>query len=228
MGTSAQSGLRIGIDGTCLGSRRGYGRYLRELLPPLLAQGRQHDFVIVLDRDTAANVGPLPTATLEPATRVSQAAAASARGNRSLHDMWTMGRAVARERFDLMFFPSVYSYFPVLGRTPVAVCMHDVIAERYGRVVFPSRRTRWRWRAKVTAARTQARALLTVSDWSRQALAEHFQMSAGEIFVTGEAASAIRPSRSFESKSAARAAASPAESRCSSSGRSCASINPKT
>ena len=63
--------LRIGIDGTCLGSGRGYGRYLRELLPPLLAVGHQHEFVIVLDRETAAKAGSLPTRTLEPTTRVS-------------------------------------------------------------------------------------------------------------------------------------------------------------
>jgi len=181
--------LRIGIDGTCLGSARGYGRYLRELLPPLLAHPSGHEYVLVLDHETAAAAGPLPAASIEPPTRVSQAGAASARGNRSLADMWTMGRAVARERFDLMFFPSVYSYFPVLGRTPVAVCLHDVIAERHGAVVFPTRRNRLLWNAKVKGALLQARGVLTVSEWSRQALAEHFGLDAQRIFVSVEAPS---------------------------------------
>ena len=179
--------LRIGVDGTCLGSARGYGRYLRELLPPLLALPGGHEFVLVLDRETAEQAGPLPAPSIEPATRQSQAGAASARGNRSLSDMWTMGRAVAREQFDLMFFPSVYSYFPVFGGTPIAVCLHDVIAERYGAIVFPTRRNRWMWNAKVRLALRQAGGVLTVSDWSRQALAQHFSLDASRIFVSIEA-----------------------------------------
>ena len=35
--------LKIGIDATCLASRRGYGRFLRELLPPLLEPDDDHE-----------------------------------------------------------------------------------------------------------------------------------------------------------------------------------------
>ena len=147
--------LRIGIDATCLGSRRGYGRFLRELLPALLECDRHNEYVLFADRHTAAEVEPLPARTVQPPTRASQVSAASARGRRSLRDLWTMRRAVAKERLDLLYFPSVYSYFPVPARVPVVVCIHDTIAERYGRTVFPTRRARWLLTAVVIGFKTQ-------------------------------------------------------------------------
>ena len=184
-------GLRIGVDGTCLASQRGYGRFLRELLPPLLEFDRANEYVLFVDRHTAARLGPLPLRVVEPATSVGQAEAASARGSRSLRDLWTMGRAVAREPLDLMYFPSVYSYFPVPGRVPVVVAFHDIIAERHARIVFPTLRTRWLWRAKVALALRRARAIITVSEWSRASLAERFRIPAERIFVTLEAPAAV-------------------------------------
>jgi len=183
----ARRGLRIGIDATCLASGRGYGRFLRELLPCLLARGEGHEVVLFIDRASAAELGPLPARTVEPPTRRKQAAAASARGHRSLADLWTMGRAVAREPLDCMFFPSVYSYFPVLGRVPIAVAIHDAIPERLGHLVFPSAKQRWLWRAKVAAACRQARAILTVSEWSRRTLVERLRIPPERISVAPEA-----------------------------------------
>ena len=187
--------LRIGIDATCLGSRRGYGRFLRELLPALLECDRHNEYVLFVDRHTAAEVEPLPARTVQPPTRASQVSAASARGRRSLRDLWTMRRAVAKERLDLFYFPSVYSYFPVPARVPVVVGIHDTIAERYGRTVFPTRRARWLWNVKVALARRQACALITVSEWSRRSIVEWFGVAPEDVFVTVEApAAAFRPS----------------------------------
>jgi glycosyltransferase involved in cell wall biosynthesis len=102
--------------------------------------------------------------------------------------MWRMGRAVARESLDVMYFPSVYSFYPVPGQTPVVVAIHDVIPERHGEVVFPTRWNRLLWNAKVALARRRARALITVSEWSRRALCEQFGTPENEIYVTLEAA----------------------------------------
>lgn len=192
MGESVSSGLRIGIDATCLASRRGYGRFLRELLPPLLEEAPPHELVLFLDRHAARESGPLPARSVQPETSASQAGAASARGSRNLRDLWIMGRAVARERLDAFYFPSVYSYFPVPPRLPVAVSFHDTIPERYGRIVFPTRGTRLFWNAKVALARRQARALITVSEWSRRRLCQQFHLAPERVHVAGEA-----PSPSF-------------------------------
>lgn len=177
--------LRIGIDGTCLGSGRGYGRFLRELLPPLLAQDA-HDYRLFLDAATASEVS-LPDMPVERlVTGESQASAASARGNRSPLDMLRMGRGVARHRLDAFYFPSVFSYFPVPRRIPLAVAIHDTIPERYGQVVFPDLRTRWLWTIKSRLARWQATTLITVSDYARHRIESEFHVRSDRIFVTPE------------------------------------------
>ncbi|MCA9510561.1 MAG: glycosyltransferase family 4 protein, partial [Myxococcales bacterium] len=188
---AARPGLRIGIDATCLGSGRGYGRFVRELLPPLVTLDDRNEYVLFVDEHTAAELGPLPARCVVPPTSQSQADAASARGQRRVVDMWRMGRAVADAQLDVMYFPSVYSFYPVPGRTPVAVAFHDIIPERYGAVVFPTRWNRFLWDAKVLLARRRARGLITVSEWSRRALAEHFGTPPDEIWVTLEAPSPV-------------------------------------
>jgi glycosyltransferase involved in cell wall biosynthesis len=182
---------RIGIDGTCLGSGRGYGRFLRELLPPLLAQAGDHEYVLFVDAATAARVAlpAMPVKLLE--TGASQAAAASARGARSPLDMLRMGRGVAREPLDAFYFPSVYSYFPLPPRLPMALAIHDTIPERHGTIVFPRWQNRALWWAKSRAARLQARTIVTVSEYARRQIAETFRMPAERIWVTPEAPSPV-------------------------------------
>jgi glycosyltransferase involved in cell wall biosynthesis len=187
--TTGGKRLRIGIDATCLGSNRGYGRFLRELLKPLIERSQSHEYILFLDEHTAEKAGPQQTRTVVIPTSAGQADAASATGRRGVSDMLRMGRAVAREGLDIMYFPSVYSYYPVLSRVPVVVGFHDTIAERYGEVVFPSLATRLAWQAKVALARLHSRGLITVSEWSRDSLAEVFGVPKDRIFVTPEAAS---------------------------------------
>ncbi len=183
------AGLRIGIDGTCLASGRGYGRFLRELLPPLLAQAGPHQYLLFVDAETAEQVAlpEMPIARLGAGE--SQAAAASARGSRGLGDMLRMGLGVARAPLDAFYFPSVYSYFPVPSRLPIAVAIHDTIPERHGAIVFPNAKTRLFWQAKSRAARWQARTIVTVSEYARRQLADVFGIAAERIFVTPEAPS---------------------------------------
>ena len=197
--------LRIGIDGTCLGSGRGYGRFLRELLPPLLAQAGSHEYVLFVDAETAARVTLPDMRVLRLETAASQAAAASARGSRSPLDLLRMGRGVARERLDAFYFPSIYSYFPLPRRLPMAVAIHDTIPERHGKIVFPSWKNRALWWAKSRAARRQARTIVTVSEYARRQIAETFAIPAQRIFVTPEA-----PSPVFSPVADARAAAAKA------------------
>jgi glycosyltransferase involved in cell wall biosynthesis len=194
--------LRIGIDGTCLGSGRGYGRFLRELLPPLLEQRADHEYVLFVDAETAAKVTLPAMPVVRLSTRVSQAQAASARGARSPLDLLRMGRGVARERLAAFYFPSVYSWFPLPPGLPVAVAIHDTIPERHGKIVFPSWRNRALWWAKSRAARLQARTIVTVSEYARRQIAETFAMPAERIFVTPEA-----PSPTFAPVADAHAAA---------------------
>jgi glycosyltransferase involved in cell wall biosynthesis len=185
------AGLRIGIDGTCLALTRGYGRFLRELMPPLLELDRRNEYVVFVDRHAARRIPPLAARVVEAPTSESQVDSASARGNRSVRDVWIMSRTVSREGLDVLYFPSVFSWFPVRTRARVAVAFHDTIAERHARVVFPTWRTRWFWKFKVELARRQAHGIITVSEWSKRSLADWFGIPAGRIFVTPEAPAAL-------------------------------------
>lgn len=181
------AGLRIGIDGTCLALKRGYGRFLREMIVPLLESDHDNEYTLFVDRHAARSIPKLPVRIVEPPTSANQVDQASARGNRSLPDVFRMSRAVSRERLDVIYFPSVFSWFPVRGPAKVAVAFHDTIAERYAKIVFPTWKTRTLWKLKVAWARRQADGILTVSEWSKRSLADWFGVPAERIFVTPEA-----------------------------------------
>ena len=102
-----------------------------------------------------------------------------------------MSRALSSARLDCLLFPTVYSYVPVLTSAAKVLIIHDVIAERFPEHVFPGRAERIRWRLKSALARGQADRLVTVSDYSRRGLVEHFGLSAERVAVAGEAPDSI-------------------------------------
>ena len=109
-------------------------------------------------------------------------------GARSPRDLLRLGRAAGRARFDVFLFPAVYSYFPLLSRTPCAVVFHDTIAERFPELVFPTPRNRWFWNAKVALAKRQARRAVTVSHASAHDLETRLGIASERIDVMSEAA----------------------------------------
>lgn len=182
--------MRIGIDGGCWGNRRGYGRFLREILAALGRRDTTNEYVVFLDSyayDSFRIKGPFRPVRVELSSPVAEAA--SSEGRRSIPDLFRMARALRREALDLVFFPSVYSYFPVLSRRPVIVCIHDTIPERDPKLHFASWRQAAFWRAKVRLALTQAKIVLTVSEYSKRCLAEVLKVPESRIRVIYEAAS---------------------------------------
>jgi len=145
--------MRIGVDGACLANGRGYGRFTRELLRALLAAS-DHRFVVYGDRDSLAS------AELEASNvdlvhvrqNVSPASAAAADGYRSPSDMLRLTRAVWRDRPDVFWSPSVYTYFPLPPALPALVTIHDTITERFPELTMPTLRARLFWNAKVRLA----------------------------------------------------------------------------
>ena len=148
------------------------------------------------------------------------AVAASASGRRSLSDLWKMSRALSDPSFDVVIFPTVYSYVPVWSRARKLVGAHDVTGERYPDLVLAPGLPRLSWRAKLRFGYAQADALLTVSEYSRRGILEHLRFPEDRVFVAGEASdrfsgafraparrpgsigSASRPARSRSSTSA--------------------------
>ena len=89
--------MRIGIDGSCLSNRRGFGRFSRQLVGALALQHSAHEFVVFVDRPSSESV-VVPPAFERVIVPVGEAPskAASAQGRRRWRDMFAMGLAVAR------------------------------------------------------------------------------------------------------------------------------------
>jgi glycosyltransferase involved in cell wall biosynthesis len=183
--------LNIGIDATCWSNRRGYGRHARSLLSALVNLDRGNRYTLVLDGEPPKEELPPNVAIRAVSTSRPTTLAASADGHRSLGDMWRMSRALSGPQFDLVLFPTVYSYVPVFTRARKLVMIHDAIAETYPRLTTPRLLSRAFWKLKVKAGRLQADALITVSEYSRRELVKCLRVPAARVHVVGEASDPI-------------------------------------
>lgn len=182
--------MRIGIDGGSWDNRRGYGRFLREIVTALGNIDHQHHFVIFLNEDSAREFPSVAGISVKP-VRLGQSTGEAAKydGNRSLTDLLRMSFAVRKEKLDVFWFPTLYSYFPILRRVPTVLGIHDTIADRNPDFAFAGARQRLFWKAKVKAAAFQADLVMTVSDYSRRCLTETLGIRKEVIRIVPEAAS---------------------------------------
>jgi glycosyltransferase involved in cell wall biosynthesis len=183
--------VRITVEASTWTNQRGYGRFLREILSAALRLGTPHTFTLVADTSLPESFA-LPGATIvRVPLRVAAGDAASATGRRSLPDMWAMSRALTRVPADCLFFPTVYSYVPVVSRVPRIVGIHDVIAERLPGHVFANDRARAFWRSKVWLAARQAALVMTVSNHAADGIARELRVPRARIRIVGEAPAAV-------------------------------------
>lgn len=182
--------MRIGIDASCWSNRRGFGRFTRELLTAIAALDTGDEFVLFVDRQTADRAR-LPdgwrVVTADTSAAPTQAAAAD--GRRSVGDLWRMRRIAAATPVDVIFFPAVYSYFPVGGDTPCVVTLHDVIAETLPHLVFQTRRSRLLWNIKCRLAVHRADRVMTVSQASKRGIMQYYGLAPDQVSVVTESAS---------------------------------------
>jgi glycosyltransferase involved in cell wall biosynthesis len=184
--------MKVAIDGGCLANRRGFGRFARGLLAALAELPSPHEYVLFLDAPSR-DIVEVPDRYRVVTVGVSRAPsrAASARGRRSVSDLLRMGRAVAREAPDVMFFPATYSAFPVWGCGRTIVTLHDTLALEHPELVFPTRMGRWAWALKEYAAVSRADRVLTVSEASKRALMAWFRLPGERVGVVSEAPHAV-------------------------------------
>ncbi len=184
--------MKIGVDASCWVNRRGYGRFARELLKAMILADEDHEYIFFIDSvSRPACTFPDGVAVRSVPVSRSAAEAASSTSRRSVRDMYNMGRAVFNETLDIMFFPSVYTYFPIFTSVKNIVTIHDVIPEQFPKLVFPNWRLKFFWRLKLWAALKQADQILTVSAYSKQGIIDHFGFDADRIKVVYEAAESI-------------------------------------
>ncbi len=181
--------MKIGIDATCWGNKRGFGRFTRELLEALLEIDKTNEYLFFIDGDTAdTETIPPQVKKISANTAVSQLQAASADSSRSLKDLWAMSRAVLRHKVDVFFFPAVYSYFPVFNRTKIILTVHDVIADHHPELIFPNAKAKFFWKLKQNVAIRQADLIATVSEYSKKQIVEYFKLPESRLRIISEGA----------------------------------------
>jgi glycosyltransferase involved in cell wall biosynthesis len=181
--------VRIGIDGCSWSNKRGFGRFTRELVGAMVTanRGAARQLSLVVDGHTCAEYEfPADLEIVEVATRQQPSKAASAAGQRGVGDILRLARVSAAQNFDAFFFPAVYSYFPLPAAVPTLVTLHDAIAERHPRLVFPSWRGRFAWKLKVATALRRSDRVLTVSQNAAEVIAATFSYPRESIDVVPE------------------------------------------
>lgn len=183
--------MRIGIDGSCWGNNRGFGRFTRELLGAMFAADDKNHYVVLSDDQmpgfsAGANV---EISQIGVQRKVTESATASDR--RSLGDMLAFRRAAKSARLDVLFYPAVYSWFPPPRGLPTVVTFHDAIAEHFPELVFPHHRQRLAWNAKTWLARKSANRVLTVSQAAKAEIVRYLSIPASDIDVICEGAGTI-------------------------------------
>ncbi len=179
--------MRIAVDATCWHNNRGYGRHARALLSALVRLDTRNEYTLFSDSPAPLEGAPCEAAVRIVRTEAPTAVAAAASGRRSLADLWRISRALSDPRFDVVLFPTVYSYVPVVSRARKVVIIHDIIAERFPHLTVPAAPARLLWKAKVALGRWQADAIVTVSEYSRRGILQHFRLPPDRVQVVGEA-----------------------------------------
>jgi glycosyltransferase involved in cell wall biosynthesis len=208
--------MRIGVDATSWSNRRGYGRYTRALMHAVLELDQRNQYIFFVDFEEDGDF-PLPSGV--QVCRVSTSApavkAASADSRRSLADMWAVATAMRRAKVDVVYFPTDYTYVPFFIGVPRLVTIHDAIAEMFPKLVFPTARAKFFYRAKVRSGIHQARLLITVSEFSRRQLVEKLGISPERLRVVSEAADPIfRPAEFSPAVEACERWGIPPETQC--------------
>ena len=102
-----------------------------------------------------------------------------------------MSRAAAHESLDILFFPSTFSYFPVLPWTKVILALHDATAELYPNMLFARRRFAIFHTLKRFVAIRQADMIVTGSEYARNRLVRHLHVAPEQIRVIDDAPAPI-------------------------------------
>ncbi len=180
--------MRIGVDASCWANQRGYGRFTRSVLLSMIENYPEHEFTFFIDSKSFESIQFPPTVkVIQAKTNVRAVDSASASSRRSIRDLLAMMESVSRCTLDVLIFPSIYSYFPVITSAKIVLGIHDTIAEDYPHLVFPDKKMRFFWNLKSWCARQQAHHILTVSEHARDCIMRMFHLVPESISVVDEA-----------------------------------------
>jgi glycosyltransferase involved in cell wall biosynthesis len=179
--------MNIGIDATCWWNQRGFGRMARELLSAMFSLDSEHKFYLFVDQAPDESMKLPNTEIVQVFSERPATDAAVANDSRSIGDMLRLYKAVSNSPVDLMFFPAVYSWFPVPLKLPTVVTLHDAIAEHFPEMIFPDWKGRLFWTLKVKLALWQCQRVMTVSHAAKAEIEQYIGVKGDLIDVISEA-----------------------------------------
>ena len=116
-----------------------------------------------------------------------------------------MSRALTRARFDVVLFPTRYTFVPLLGPTPAVLTIHDATDVHQPHLLFPHWRSRLLWKLKSRLAIGRANRIVTVSNDARRQIAAAFALREDSITVVSEGPDAGFGPRADDARGRARA-----------------------
>jgi len=165
----------IGIDfRSALGQAAGVGRYVRSLLRHMLEQGTDERFVLFVDREGAEDSLPLEQPNVSCRTLTLPAL--------QNYFTWLQLRlppSLWRRPVDLFHFP--FYTMPLLSIGPAVVTIHDLTFELHPE--WFSHRSRLTTGRFARLAARRAKAILTVSEWSKKDLVEIYRVDPQRVHV---------------------------------------------
>ena len=164
--------MRIGIDGSCLANRRGFGRFARRLLEALARQAT-HASIRGLRRPAVGGDGRGARGGSSGSSSTwarRRAGRRRPRGGGGCATCWPWAGRSRVAGSTSIYFPATYSFFPVWNVGRLVVTMHDTLALSHPELVFPRLGGRIAWRLKEHAAARWADRIVTVSEASRRAI----------------------------------------------------------
>lgn len=170
----------IGIDGTTWRNERGFGRFTRGLVEALAARDSGFRYTLICDQNPQYAV-----------PRNVDVVVASGARDTDVASRIQMSRASVRLRCDVFFYPTVFSFYPLVSRVPKVVCIHDTIPERFPDLIFPTRLNFFLWKIKTTLAKLQATRFITGSDSSAEDLHSILGIPRDRIDLTTMAAAPV-------------------------------------
>ena len=180
--------MRIGIDISTWGNRRGIGRFTRELVTALLEIETEHEHLFFVDSQTFKDHSfPKQMAVVPVTTGASPESSLTLESSRSVKAVWAFAKAVSKAHLDVFFSPFWSLYFPVLDRrTKVVSTIHDLI-EYDHRSSIPT--AKWLlMRAKHRLCLSRSSVIVTPSRHSKQQVVNRFQVFEHKVHVIPEAA----------------------------------------
>jgi len=150
-------------------------------------------FVLIADQQAATRINTSHHNVDVVSVNLSAppAEAAAAEGGRSIADMLRLTRAVRAARCDVFFFPSVYSFFPLMPGQRALLGIHDVIPDEFPHLCFPSARAHLNWKIKMRLALLQTRLILTVSKYAADKIHQTLGVPRSRIRVVEEAPASV-------------------------------------